>query len=145
MIGSYKPFDKKLSDKFDSPGRAFIKRAAKKKWNVLADDYEKYEVDLICRRNGEVIGYAEVEVRPDFIDQFPFSTVHIPSRKAKLMDNGLPTVYFVVNGSFDRLLWIKSTDALNFDLKEVKNRLVPNGEMFYDVPVDQFTQVYVGS
>jgi hypothetical protein len=145
MIGSYKPYEQARSDKYDTPGRAFVKTIAKLKWNVDAVDYETYKVDLICRRNGSVIGYAEVEVREPYTYKFPYDTVHVPSRKDKLMSNGLPTVYFVVNKNFDRLMWIRTDKIEKYSQVEVPNKLVPNGEMFYDVPKGLFKEVRVYS
>lgn len=143
MIGNYKPFDQSLSDQCDTPGRAFVKMAAKAKWNVVAEDYEKYKVDLICKRGGKVIGYAEVEMRNNFFSEFPFDTIHVPSRKDKLMNNGLPTVYFVVNKPLTKLLWVRTDKVVDYPLVEVPNKMVPKGEFFYDVPKDQFTEVVV--
>jgi hypothetical protein len=145
MIGSYKPFDKSLSDRYDKPGRDFIKAAAKLKWNVEARDHELYKVDLICYRDGEHIGYAEVEVREPYGYKFPYETVHVPSRKDKLMDNGLPTVYFVVNKFFDRLMWVRTEKLGDILQIEVPNKMVASGECFYDVPKGMFTEVYIGN
>jgi hypothetical protein len=145
MIGAYKPYEQARSDQYDTPGRAFVKNIAKLKWNVDAADYETYKVDLICKRNGVVIGYAEVEVREPYTDKFPYDTVHVPSRKDKLMANGLPTVYFVVSKNFDRLMWIRTDKIEKYSQVEVPNKLVPNGEMFYDVPKGLFKEVRVYS
>jgi hypothetical protein len=144
MIGAYKAFNKSLSDKYDSPGRAFVKTAAKLKWNVEAQDYDKYKVDLICYRDGRHIGYAEVEVREPYGQgDFPFKTVHVPARKDKLLNNGLPTVYFVVNRLFTKLMWVRTENIQNFLPIEVPNKMVSQGECFYDVPKGMFTEVHV--
>lgn len=144
MIGAYKQFDKSLSDKYDTPGRAFIKEAAKLKWNVEARDHKLYAVDLICYRDGKHIGYAEVEVREPYGEgKFPYDTVHVPSRKDKLLVNGLPTVYFVVNRTFTKLMWIRTENIGDILPNEVPNKMVAKGEHFYDVPLKLFTEVRI--
>jgi hypothetical protein len=145
MIGAYKTYEQSLSDKYDTPGRAFIKHAAKLKWDVDAEDYKTYKVDLLCKRAGKVIGYAEVEVREPYGNTFPFTTVHVPARKDKLLDNGLPTVYFAVNRDFTRLMWVRTEKIAQYIPIEVPNKMVPNGECFYDVPKKLFTEVYIGN
>jgi len=141
MIGSYKPFDQALSDQCDKPGREFIQKVAKAKWNVVAQDYKKYKVDLICYRDGKHIGYAEVELRPHYVNSFKYDTVHVPSRKDKLMDNGLPTVYFVVNKPLNKLMWVRTDKVVDCPLEEVPNKIIKRDEFFYIVPIERFTEV----
>jgi hypothetical protein len=143
MIGAYKPYEQSLSDKYDTPGRAFIKHAAKLKWNVDAEDFETYKVDLLCKRDGKTIGYAEIEVREPYGTKFPYETVHVPARKDKLLNNGLPTVYFVVNRLFTKLMWIRTENIADYDPIEVPNRIIRSGECFYDVPIGLFTEVHL--
>lgn len=144
MIGAYKPFDKGLSDKFDTPGRKVIKAFLSREWLLEADDYDKYKVDLICKKDGVPKIFVEIEVRPPFLNKFPFETVHVPSRKHKLFGNELPTIYFVVNRDFTKALWVNTKKIVGFPLVEQPNKFVPQGEMFYDVPKGEFKEVYVG-
>jgi hypothetical protein len=117
-------------------------------WTALAQNltlFEKYKVDLLCKRAGKVIGYAEVEVREPYGNKFPFTTVHVPARKVKLLDNGLPTVYFAVNRDFTRLMWVRTEKIAQYIPIEVPNKMIPNGECFYNVPKKLFTEVYIGN
>jgi len=138
MIGAYKPYEQSLSDRYDKPGREAVKKFLSKEWDLYAQDYKKYEVDLICTRNGKAKIFVEVEVRPSFRWDFPFDTVHIPERKAKLFDNDLPTIYFVVNNNFTKALWINANQITNCDLVENPNKNIKQGEYFYSVPKKRF-------
>jgi hypothetical protein len=138
MIGAYKTYDQSLSDKYDTPGREAVKKFLLREWDLYASDYKKYEVDLICSRNGKNKIYVEVEVRPSFRWEFPFETIHIPERKAKLFDNNLPTIYFVVNKNFTKALWINTNQITNCDLVENPNCNIKEGEYFYNVPKKRF-------
>jgi hypothetical protein len=138
MLGAYKTYDQSLSDKYDIPGREAVKKFLLREWDLYAQDYKKYEVDLICSRNGKNKIYVEVEVRPSFRWEFPFETVHIPERKAKLFDNDLPTIYFVVNKNFTKALWINTNQITNCDLIENPNCNIKEGEYFYSVPKKRF-------
>jgi hypothetical protein len=143
MIGAYKPFDQEVHDACDPPSRMVVKRWVESHWNVKADDFEKYKVDLVCSRDGINVGYIEIEVRQWFCG-FPimYSTIHIPSRKAKLFNNDLPTIYFVVSGDFKHGLWINTDEILKHEQIEVRNTAIAEGEYFYDVPTDKFKYVF---
>ena len=80
MIGAYKTYDQSLSNKYDTPGRKVVKQFLSKQWNLVAEDYETYKVDLICKRDGVPKIFVEVEARTPFAEEFPFETVHVPSR-----------------------------------------------------------------
>ena len=141
MLGEYKPYNQSLSDKYDTPGREAVKRFLSREWNLEADDFEKYKVDLVCSRNGQRKIYVEVEVRPVFRWHFPFQTVHVPERKAKLFDNDLPTIYFVVNNNFTKAMWINTNQITHCDLVENPNCNIKSGEYFYSIPVNKFEVV----
>jgi hypothetical protein len=65
----------------------------------------------------------------------------VPSRKKKLVDNDLPTTYFVVSKGLKRAWWCNTKDILASPLVEVPNRAVKEGEYFYDVPKTKFKEV----
>jgi hypothetical protein len=142
MIGAYKPFDQEVHDACDPPSRVAVKRWVESHWGVKADDFEKYKVDLVCSRGGVSVGYIEIEVRQWFCGlPVQYSTIHIPSRKAKLFNNDLPTIYFVVSGDFNHGLWINTEEILKCEQIEVRNTAIAEGEYFYDVPTDKFKYV----
>lgn len=83
--------------------------------------------------------YAEIEQR-DW-QSCPYQTVHVPSRKKKLVNNDLPTIYFVVSKDLKTAIWCKGEDIVASPLREVPNKAVKSGEYFYDVPLDCFKEV----
>lgn len=131
-----KPFNQAVHDACDPPAREAVIRFHESR-GYYAKPFDKYKVDLIIENEFMVpVGYAEIEMR-DW-EECPFSTIHIPERKKKLFDNDMPTTYFVVSKSLKKAWWCKTEEILESPLIEVKNKAVPEGEYFYDVPVDKF-------
>ena len=103
---------------------------------------DKYVVDLVIENEFMVpVGYCEIEMRNwnDVPEQY--ETIHVPSRKKKLVDNDLPTTYFVVSKSLKKAWWCNTKDILESPLVEVPNVEVKEGEYFYDVPKKKFKEV----
>ena len=123
-----KPFNQAVHDACDPPAREAVIKAIRRTWGLIAEPYDKYKVDLII----EGIGYAEVEMR-DWVD-CPFNTIHIPQRKAKLFDNDMKTIYFIVSKDLSNCWYCDTKNILKSQLIEVKNKAVCQGEYFYDVP-----------
>ena len=90
---------------------------------------DRYGIDIVVPR-------YEVERREIWIDEFPFKTVHIPARKEKFLKHSI--VYVVVNKDFDKLMFCRSEVIRQYDLIEVPNKSVPEGEYFYDVPIEKW-------
>jgi hypothetical protein len=138
-MSAYKPFNQAVHDACDPPARdAVIRYHAT--LGKIAKPYDKYKVDLIIENEFMVeVGYCEIEMR-DW-EYCPFPTIHVPSRKKKLVDNDLPTTYFVVSKSLKRAWWCNTKDILDAPLVEVPNKAVKKGEYFYDVPIEKFKEV----
>lgn len=131
-----KPFNQAVHDACDPPARDAVIRFHESR-GYYAKPFDKYKVDLIIENEFMVpVGYAEIEMR-DW-EECPFPTIHVPERKKKLFDNDMPTTYFVVSKSLKKAWWCKTEEILESPLIEVKNKAVPEGEYFYDVPVDKF-------
>ena len=135
-----KPFNQEVHDSCDPVAReAVIKYLAK--CNRTAYPHpDKYKVDLIVENEFMVpVCYAEIEMR-DW-DSCPFPTVHVPRRKKKLVDNDLPTLYFVVSKGLKKAWWCNTEVILYCPLIEVPNRAVQAGEYFYDVEITKFKEI----
>lgn len=142
MIGAYKPFDQAMHDLCDPPARRAVGAWIEMNWGFKADDYEKYKVDLVCSKDGINKFYVEIECRQILTGkQYPYKTIHIPSRKEKLFNNNLKTVYFVVSGDFKHGLYTNVENIKDSPRVEVKNTAVAKGEYFYDVPTEKWTYV----
>lgn len=136
-----KPFNQEVHDACDPIAREAIINFMAKNWNRTAYPHpNKYKVDLVVENEFMVpVCYAEIEMRDwDFC---PFDTVHVPSRKKKLVNNDLPTLYFVVSRGLQYAMWCKGEDIVASPLREVPNKAVATGEYFYDVPKNCFKHI----
>jgi hypothetical protein len=130
----YKKFDQALHDICDPPAREAVATWLENLWYVDAQpNPDKYAVDLVLSKNGEQIGFAEVEVRDWGMNFCPYDTIHIAQRKEKLFAHPRTTMY-VVTKEYTHAYWIKAHKIKDCPLIEVPNRAVSKGEYFYDVP-----------
>ena len=133
-----KQFNTELHEHYDEIGRLRAYKLFKQLYGIeLIDNPDEYAVDLIAMRDNVKVGYVEVEVRPAWEGVFTFNTLHIPSRKKKLLTNDLPTALVAFNKQGSFCFICKDTVVLASPLIEVKNKYIPNGEFFYKVPVDK--------
>ena len=139
-----KKFNQELHDICDPPTREAVTKWLKMKWGVDAEaNPDKYAVDLVIKRAGKTVAYAEVEVR-DWLQESvhcPYDTIHVAARKQKLLNNSLPTLFFAVTRDYNYAYWTKSQAILESPLREIKNTAVENGEFFYDVPKEKWKYV----
>jgi hypothetical protein len=98
-----------------------------------------YGVDLIALRGENPVGLVEVEVRSWAYCHYP--TIHIAHRKDKLFQQDLPVLFFALTQDLNHAYWCRADIAKKYPLVEVKNFEVPNGELFFDVPVEKFKYV----
>lgn len=135
-----KKFNQQLHDKYDPPARKAVTDWVKMKWGLeCRGNPNVFGVDLIVLREGKRVGYIEVEVRNWAYCHYP--TIHICSRKEKLFQQDLPTLFFALTQDLTHAYWCQAKVAKDYPLIEVKNFEVPNGEMFYDIPVERFKYV----
>jgi hypothetical protein len=138
-LNTAKKFDQQLHDDNDAPAKEAVANWIKARFEVEVEENTKYEVDLILRKNGVVIGYAEVEVRHWGYRYCPHHTIHVAKRKEKLLNSNLMTLFFAVTGDLSSAYWCQSDTVLRSPLVEVKNKYVSEQEYFYDVPVVDFS------
>jgi len=135
-----KKFSKELHDKYDLPARKVVSKWAQMKWGLKCEpNPNEFAVDLIAYREERPVGYIEVEVRNWAYCHYP--TIHIAHRKEKLFQENLPVLFFALTQDLSHAYWCKAEIAKNYPLIEVKNFEVPNGELFFDIPTDQFKYV----
>jgi hypothetical protein len=135
-----KQFSQELHDKYDPPARKAVSDWIQMKWGAeCRENPNVYGVDLIAYRSGNPVGFVEVEVRSwNFC---PHPTIHIAYRKAKLFQQDLPVLFFALTHDLSHAYWLKAELVEKCPLIEVKNREVPSGEFFFDVPVRWFKLV----
>ena len=139
MKNRTKAFSRSLYNQHDHAGKQFVAKVLRKKHGedleIMGD--AGFGVDLKLYKNGEKIGTAEVEVRNNWRDNdpFPFDTVNIPYRKKKFFTDG-SCVYFSVNKNLTRCLIITEKIILESPIKENHNNYVANGDIFFNVAVE---------
>lgn len=135
-----KKFNQQLHDKYDPPARKAVTDWVKMKWGLeCRENPNVFGVDLIVLREGKRVGYIEVEVRNWAYCHYP--TIHVAHRKEKLFQQDLPTLFFALTQDLTHAYWCLAKVAKDYPLIEVKNFEVPNGELFFDIPVSQFRYV----
>lgn len=136
-----KPFDPALFAKYDEAGKQKVADYIEWEWGCTVSEASKYGIDLVATRKEQTVGYIEVEVRNWGKHFCPFSTIHVPQRKAKHLSQYAPAILFAVCSTMDAGYWCYANKILNAPLVEVKNKEVIAGEYFYDVPIKQFNFV----
>lgn len=135
-----KKFNQQLHEKYDPPARKAVTDWVKMKWGLeCRENPNVFGVDLIVLREGKRVGYIEVEVRNWAYCHYP--TIHVAHRKEKLFQQDLPTLFFALTQDLTHAYWCQAKVAKSYPLIEVKNFEVPNGELFFDIPVSQFKYV----
>jgi hypothetical protein len=135
-----KKFDQRLHDKYDPPAREAVSKWMKMKWGLnCIPNPNVYGVDLIALRANNPVGLVEVEVRSWVFCHYP--TIHIAHRKDKLFQQDLPVLFFALTQDLNHAYWCRADIAKKYPLIEVKNFEVPNGELFFDIPVKEFKYV----
>ena len=137
-----KPFNQQVHDACDPVEREAVIKFHEKKGRIAKPHPDKYKVDLVIENEFMVpVGYCEIEMRDwEYVPEY-YDTIHVPGRKKKLVENDLPTTYFVVSKGLKRAWWCNSEDIMKSPLVEVSNKAVPRDEYFYDVPIDCFKEV----
>lgn len=105
---------------------------------------DKYGPDIIIYRKYKPVSYVEVEVKlvwKSNQEQFPFPSVQLPERKKKFMQLGLPCEFWILREDVQYAVSIPDSVLGDERLVEVPNRLVSNGEYFYQIPVEECSLV----
>lgn len=137
VANQMKPFSPQLYEENDARGRVAVKRWLKNR-GCRVEDFFPFDVDLIVKRGDKWVCFVEVEVRG--WNQCDYDTIHVAKRKQKLLDNGMPTYLFVCGNSLETGYFCDSRAVLASPIVTIDNKLM-QGELFYDVPLDQFTQI----
>lgn len=135
-----KPFSKKLHADNDEAAKTsaiefFAKRYPKCR---VVENPDKYGPDLEVWEGDLFYGHIECEVKHSWRSFFAYDTIQIPSRKAKyFVDNLNPIVLFMMNHDHTQAFIIDGEDISASSLKIVPNKYVPEGEAFFQVPVEK--------
>jgi hypothetical protein len=135
-----KRFDTNLYSQNDSVARAKIKELFEGSDYKIVDNAKKTGVDLFVYKNGTHILNIECEIKRVWkTKDFPYESVQIPERKNKYFKLDKPTIFVMFNDDQSAYLAIKGKDLESSPLKEVPNKYVWKGELFFQVPLDKVT------
>jgi len=132
-----KQFDQDLYDQNDERGKKAVKRWLTAR-GCRVEDFFKYDVDLIVKRDDRWVCFVEVEVRG--WDQCQYDTIHIAKRKQKLLDNGMPTYIFVCGNSLKTAYYCDAAQVLLSPVVTLDNKFMSN-EQFFDVKLNKFVKI----
>lgn len=124
----------------DRPAKVAVRDYLTQNWAVWVSEGDRYDVDLVCHRDGEMVGYVEVERRHNWTGVFPFMSVHVPARKGKFFNLDLPTVLFSVRSDLKQALWCPGEIIKDSPIQLLDNKHCEQ-EDFYVVPLDYWTLV----
>jgi len=131
-----KRFSKSLHSENDTPARA----AAMRYWKALG--YNVYEnannhiPDLTIETENARF-YSEVEVKRIWKGEaFQYDTLQIPERKRKYTGLDLPCTFMVFNNEQTHVFLCESSTLVASPIVEVPNKFVPEGELFFQVPIN---------
>ena len=141
MNSHNKAFDEELHSKYDMLGKWWAYKLFKRYGLRLLENIDKYAVDMIAYKDDIKVGYVEVEVREAWVGEFKWDSLNIPARKKKLLTNDFPTRLVAFNKNGSHCFICHDVEILNSPLEEVKNKYIPEGEMFFKVPLDKIKLV----
>lgn len=139
MQGAYKKFDKALYKKFDDAAKEKTQQFLESIGCEVSEPENQYIQDLVATKDGKSFR-VECEVKMIWDKpQFPFSTIQLPERKKKFFKER--TVFFIWNKALDDAIFFWSDHVKALTPVEVKNKYMPEGELFFQIPLSKTKQV----
>lgn len=137
-----KAFSKKLHEQNDEKARQIAKDFFTKQGFLVQDNPNKYGVDLIAYKDGELKFYIECEIKRVWKeDKFPYGSVQFPERKWKFCNLDRPTAFFMLNNKCNHAVLVTGQDLVKSPLRAVPNIYMQKDENFFQVPLDKATFV----
>lgn len=112
--------------------------------NVEPFPFGKKDVDFRVTRWGQTY-YADVEARGNTgwkHGAFPYSTVHVPARKEKMISRRTPFIYLVVRADLKKVFDLPGEAILSSPKIIHKNKFMPDGDTMFDVSRINITGYY---
>lgn len=131
-----KRFDPALYEENDKIAKEFVKNLLKGTEYQVIDNPKKRGVDLFLYKDSQHIANIECEIKRVWKEsKFPYDSIQIPERKTKYTELEKPTVFVMLNNDQSAYVAITQKALLASPKKEVPNKYVYKGEMFFQVPV----------
>lgn len=128
-----KPFDKDLYNENDKKAKDIIIKHLSKNY-IVGHNPDMFGPDLFALDGTETF-YVEVEIKHNWDGPiFPFNTVNIPKRKEKYLETG-EVLYCILSKDLSQCINVEGKHLKREYLKEVRNKYVPEGEMFFQIPL----------
>jgi hypothetical protein len=146
MKPAKKPFDPALFAETDRIARNAVMEYIGASGIFVQDNPDIYGPDLIVYKGFKPDFYAEVEIKKVWKkdqDEFPWSTVQLPARKLKFMSLGAPCEFFILREDLKMAIILPDYIVAASPVSEVKNKYVPDGEMFVTVDVSDCQVVII--
>lgn len=146
MDGQYKQFDRELFEQQDQRTRSAVMEYLASEGLYCTQNPDLYGPDLLVYRGYSKLYYIEVECKLVWNNQhdpstgqrvFPWPTVQLPERKAKFTRKRLPVEFWILSKDLQTAVIIPDNVIDSSMLVPVSNRLVSEGELFFQVPVSE--------
>jgi len=137
---STKNFSPRLYEDSDTRAKKAVSRVLRKDgWDI--DSKETMNADIVATKRGRTT-YHEVEIKKVWTSIWPLTwdTIQIPARKERLFEkvDDLDDLFFWIIREDTGAAWAIKGSAVKASPKvEVKNRFIPNGEYFFQVPISE--------
>jgi hypothetical protein len=129
-MSTRKPFSSTLFEANDDVAKRMCIAWLQSNGVGAAENVDPYGVDVVAAD-----GLYECEVKHNWQGgEFPFPTIQVLERKTKYWKAG--AYLFMVSGDHSAFLLLSPETILRSELVEVRNKYMPEGELFYDVPAD---------
>lgn len=134
-----KRFDPNLHADNDDLCRTAVKELLKDtKYNIVPNPKQRGVDLLVYDENGKHIANIECERKLVWSgEEFKYEDINFPHRKEKYAILEKPTVFIMFNKEMDNYLTVTGDVLISSPLKEVPNKYLYKGEMFYKVPKDK--------
>ena len=129
-----KQFDRELHSKFDIPAREVFLNFLR---SMITENDDVYGPDLVSKTLDGKVYYYEVEVKNDWIYEFPYKTLHIPYRKAKFLKYN--NICFVVLSNDMSYGLLVNPDKLNNIIN--KDTCYTQDEEYFEIDLNDCTLI----
>jgi hypothetical protein len=137
-VSKRKDFDQSLYDANDRAARIAIFEFLDSEGLYAIDNDDRYGPDIVCYSGLLPHYYIECEVKQAWsAEDFPFDTLQLPHRKAKFLNTGLPIEFWILSKDLRQALIIPEHVIDDSLLREVPNKYLESGELFYAIPLSE--------
>jgi len=148
-MSATKRFSKRLFEDNDTLARGAVEKL-RHHFGIdeFRDSANRYTVDREGWRDEIHLLNVEVEVKHNWkqgLKAFPYDTIHLPKRKEKYLGMDKPTHFVIFSSDLGGAIVFSDRTVNEYGaMKEVPNKFVPHGEMFFNIPVDKTAWLKLG-